>query len=60
MRIHDQHSGVFASPHLICPNCGGPMKLTFIIPATATPTADEITYRCEGCQIEMRRVMKLR
>jgi hypothetical protein len=35
------------------------MRLSTIMPAPSAPTADEITYRCEGCRIELKRVTNL-
>jgi hypothetical protein len=34
------------------------MRLAAIMPTISAPPADEITYRCETCKIEMKRVTR--
>jgi hypothetical protein len=46
----------FATPSLHCPDCGAPMRLLAIAPSGSAPGADEISYRCEVCSIEMKHV----
>jgi len=55
--ISDQNA--FAPPDLICPDWRGTHEAVDDYAGAFTPTADEITYRCEGCRIELKRVTKL-
>jgi hypothetical protein len=60
MRVEKDMTTVFAPPRLKCPDCGTPMRLVAIMPSpTTVPSqADEITYRCDKCQVELKRLNK--
>ena len=55
-------STLFAPPRLKCPDCGMPMRLVAIMPmpTTVPSQADETTYRCDLCQVELKRLSKPR
>jgi hypothetical protein len=57
--VHPQSAPAFFAPsHLVCPDCGGPMCVLAIAPVPFENRADEITYRCDGCGTELKRVTK--
>jgi DNA-directed RNA polymerase subunit RPC12/RpoP len=60
MRVEKDVTTFLAPPHLKCPDCGTPMRLVAIMPTPKTvPTqADEITYRCDKCKVELKRLSK--
>jgi DNA-directed RNA polymerase subunit RPC12/RpoP len=61
MRVEkDPVTTAFAPPRLKCPDCGMPMRLVAIMPTpTTVPSqADETTYRCDKCQVELKRLSK--
>jgi len=41
----------------VCPVCGASMRIATILPTPAR-SADEITYRCDPCRIEHKRITK--
>jgi hypothetical protein len=42
---------------LVCPNCRVPMQAVGVEPSATTPGADDITFRCERCKSEIKRVV---
>jgi hypothetical protein len=48
----------FMPAPILCPDCGSPMRLLAITPKLMRRKTGEISYRCEGCDIELRRVAK--
>jgi hypothetical protein len=44
--------------HVLCPTCGDRMRLTVIAPLTLEDDADEMTLRCDECEIELKRVTR--
>jgi len=42
---------------LVCPNCRVPMQVVGIEPSATTAGADDITFRCERCKSEIKRVV---
>jgi len=58
MRIQDVVGRPFAVMVVPCPNCGGPMRLAAIMPVESSPNADEMTYRCDTCDCEFKRVTR--
>ena len=50
--------GYFSRSNIFCPDCGEPMRLAAIMPATSVPKADVITYRCDGCRCDVRHITK--
>jgi hypothetical protein len=42
---------------LVCPNCRVPMEVVGIEPSATTSGADDITFRCERCKSEIKRVV---
>jgi hypothetical protein len=39
-----------------CPDCGGTMRLVAVMPSPSK--VDEITYRCNMCRVELKRLSK--
>jgi hypothetical protein len=39
-------------PHVVCPACGDRMRLLMIAPLNFERGADEMTFRCDECEIE--------
>jgi hypothetical protein len=58
MQIYHNPS-IRSSPlYLLCPVCGDRMKLVMIAPLTSDRGPDEITFRCEECDIELTRLTR--
>jgi hypothetical protein len=38
-----------------CPDCGGPMRISAVVPADLPVRADELTYRCDACDCDLKR-----
>jgi hypothetical protein len=58
MRIYHNPS-IHSSPlYLLCPACGDRMRLVMIVPVTSERAPDEITFRCEECDIELTRLTR--
>jgi hypothetical protein len=45
-------------PDVLCPACGDRMRVTMIAPLTLERDADEMTFRCYECEIELKRVTR--
>lgn len=60
MRVEKDVTTILAPPPLKCPDCGTPMRLVAIMPTpkTVPSQADEITYRCDKCKVELKRLSK--
>jgi hypothetical protein len=58
MHISNSPPPFFVSFVLPCPDCGTVMKLFSIIPTSAVQDGDEITYRCDPCAINLKRVRR--
>ena len=48
----------FAPSHVVCPDCGEPMRLLNIVPVQTEDRTDEIRYRCDACNVEHRQVTR--
>jgi hypothetical protein len=42
-----------------CPDCGEPMRIAAVMPADLPVNADELTYRCDACECDLRRWVSL-
>jgi hypothetical protein len=38
-----------------CPDCGGRMRIAAVMPADLPVKADELTYRCDACDCDLKR-----
>ena len=56
MRIQDILVRPFALMGIPCPDCGSPMRLAATMPVETPPKADEMAYRCDACDCELKRV----
>ena len=56
MRISSEPPTFFVSSNLNCPDCGAAMKLFGIVPASSKQSADEITFRCDRCKLNITRM----
>jgi hypothetical protein len=56
MRARDEVVRPFALMPLPCPDCGGQMRLAAVMPADSSERADEMTYRCDVCNCDLKRV----
>jgi ssDNA-binding Zn-finger/Zn-ribbon topoisomerase 1 len=56
MRIQDVVVRPFALMVIPCPDCGNPMRLAAIIPVGTPPKSEEMTYRCDTCDCDLKRV----
>jgi hypothetical protein len=57
MRVRDQRAENLL-PTVVCPDCGAPMRLAAIFPTGGVSSADEVTYRCDPCRVDLRRTAK--
>jgi hypothetical protein len=57
MRKHKITGAIITQSPAVCPVCGAPMRIATILPTPAR-SADEITYRCDGCRVEDKRIMR--
>jgi hypothetical protein len=58
MRIHYNPS-IYSSPwRLLCPACGDRMRLLMIEPLASEHGADEMTFYCCECDIELKRITR--
>jgi hypothetical protein len=48
----------FTPAPLLCPDCGSPMKFMAITPKLLDHDIGEIFYRCDRCDIDMRRLAR--
>ena len=44
----------------ICPECEGEMRITEVTPTLFADGLEDVTYRCKGCGLEMKRTFKRR
>jgi hypothetical protein len=58
MRIQDEVGRPSALIPMPCPDCGGQMRLAAVMPAASSEKADEITYRCDACNCDLKRVRR--
>jgi hypothetical protein len=58
MRTQDEVVRPFALIPIPCPDCGGQMRLAAVMPADSSPMADEMTYRCDACNCNLKRVTR--
>lgn len=58
MNIRSNSPEYYELPHMICPECGAPMRLAAIFPLPSD-RRDEISFRCEACDVELKRVVAL-
>jgi hypothetical protein len=57
MHIQDVVVRPFALMVIPCPDCGSPMRLAAIMPVETRPRADEMMYRCDACDCNLKRVI---
>lgn len=58
MHIDYNHPINLSSLRLLCPACGDRMRLIMIAPFTSERGADETTFHCEECGIELKRITR--
>jgi hypothetical protein len=46
----------FAPPQVLCPDCGSAMRVFSVMPSPLG-RGGEIVYRCDGCNVELKRVI---
>jgi hypothetical protein len=59
MRISSNPPTFFVFCTLSCPDCGVIMRLFAIVPMSAVQDGDEFTYRCDACEINLKRFSKI-
>jgi hypothetical protein len=58
MRIRDDVVRPFAVIPIPCPDCGAQMRLAAVMPADSSARADEMTYRCDACNCDLKRITR--
>jgi hypothetical protein len=58
MRTQDEVVRPFALMPIPCPDCGGQMRLAAVMPADSPEKGDVITYRCDACNCDLKRVTR--
>jgi hypothetical protein len=61
MRIQNVVWRPFALMVIPCPDCGRPMRLAAVTPVETAARANEIqeiTYRCDACDCDLKRVSR--
>ena len=58
MTMQQSAPNFFDPYHLMCPDCEAPMRLSAVTPLQSPRSAEEITYRCEACGIEQKKIIK--
>ena len=44
----------------ICPNCKSEMTITEVMPIFLADGFEDVTYRCKGCRLDIKRAFKRR
>jgi hypothetical protein len=58
MRTQDEVVRLFALIPIPCPDCGCQMRLAAVMPADSSAKVDEMTYRCDACNCDLKRVTR--
>jgi hypothetical protein len=58
---HEHQAGMFRSADYgICPNCKSEMTITEVMPIFLADGFEDVTYRCKGCRLDIKRAFKRR
>jgi hypothetical protein len=58
MRTQDEVVRSFVVMPIPCPDCGSQMRLAAVLPVDSSAKADEMTYRCDACNCDLKRVTR--
>jgi hypothetical protein len=58
MTMQQSAPNFFDPYHLMCPDCEASMRLSAVTPLQSPRSAEEVTYRCEACGIEQKKIIK--
>jgi hypothetical protein len=58
MRIHYNPPICLSVLHVFCPTCGDRMRLVMIEPHSSERGAEEMTFHCHECEIELKRITR--